>query len=71
MGGDTFPNTLRLSRAAFSDIVEKVLKILSELDIVTLYCSPKEVGDKESYGDVDFIVCLNDAPQSVSILSAL
>ncbi|XP_075258514.1 uncharacterized protein LOC142350539 isoform X2 [Convolutriloba macropyga] len=45
MGGDTFPNTLRLSRAAFSDIVEKVLKILSELDIVTLYCSPKELSE--------------------------
>ena len=61
MGGDTFPNTVRLSREALRETRETVLKILGSLDYVARFCSPKEVGDKESFGDVDFIVCLSSS----------
>ena len=60
MGGDTFDNTCRLSRKEFKETRVRVGTILDSFGgAVSIWCSPKEVADKESYGDVDFVACLD------------
>ena len=67
MGGDTFKNTRRLNRKDFEETRDRVAGILDSLgEGVTVWCSPKEVAGKESYGDVDFVACLDTDTLSVS-----
>jgi hypothetical protein len=54
MGGNAFPDTCRLGRAERDRIVEAVVGALC---MVSRCAAPLELADKETFGDVDFVVC--------------
>ena len=54
MGGNAFPDTCRLGRAERDRIVEVVTEALCTIGRCV---APLELADKETFGDVDFVVC--------------